>query len=214
MNRICPKCKKDSCEFSSSKNGTYCKLCMKEYRKLHYIQNKDYYSSKNKKYRIENKEKVKKLNRKYRECTDYYKQYRKENKISLNEKKKVYLRNRYKNDIAFKLKTNIYQRVSKSLKGKVSLTLKENLPYTTDELIKHLESQFESWMNWDNYGKYNSRTWDDHDSSTWTWHVDHIVPHSQLKYTSFNDENFKLCWSLDNLRPYPSKQNIKDGNRR
>ena len=24
-------------------------------------------------------------------------------------------------------------------------------------ILKHIESQFEDWMNWDNYGKYNGR---------------------------------------------------------
>jgi hypothetical protein len=27
------------------------------------------------------------------------------------------------------------------------------------------------------------------------------------------DENFKKCWSLENLRPYSAKQNIIDGAR-
>lgn len=187
---------------------------MKEYRKTHYEKNKEYYKIKNKKYRLENKNKVSNLNKNYNAKTGYQKSYREQNKIILNEKKKVYIKNRYKCDVSFKLKTNILQRISKSLRGKESTTLKKLLPYTTDELIKHLESQFEPWMNWDNYGRYNSKTWNDDDNSTWTWHVDHIIPHSQLKYKSFSDINFKLCWSLANLRPYPSKQNIKDGNRR
>jgi len=31
---------------------------------------------------------------------------------------------------------------------------------------------------------------------------------------SMEDENFKKCWSLDNLRPLNSKQNILDGSNR
>ncbi len=69
-------------------------------------------------------------------------------------------------------------------------------------------------MNWENQGIYNINTWDDNDSSTWTWQLDHIIPQSKLPYTSMEDENFQKCWALENLRPYSAKQNIKDGNRR
>ncbi len=32
--------------------------------------------------------------------------------------------------------------------------------------------------------------------------------------TTYNDEDFKKCWSLDNLRPLSAKQNLLDGNTR
>jgi len=32
-----------------------------------------------------------------------------------------------------------------------------------------------------------------------TWQVDHIKSHSEFKYTSMEDEGFKLCWALINL---------------
>jgi hypothetical protein len=40
---------------------------------------------------------------------------------------------------------------------------------------------------------------------------DHIIPQSKLQYTSMKDENFKKCWSLENLRPLSAKQNVIDG---
>lgn len=82
------------------------------------------------------------------------------------------------------------------------------LSYTLGELKQHLESQFEPWMTWNNYGRYNSKIWNDDDSSTWTWNVDHIIPHANFIFTSVDDINFTECWSLDNLRPYSSKKNI------
>ena len=88
------------------------------------------------------------------------------------------------------------------------------LPYSIEELKKHLESKFESWMNWDNWGIYDVNTWDDNDSTTWTWQIDHIIPHSNFVYTSMSDENFIKCWSLDNLRPLSSKQNVQDQDRK
>lgn len=80
-----------------------------------------------------------------------------------------------------------------------------------DELKEHLEKQFECWMNWKNYGKYDSKVWIENDSSTWTWQIDHIIPQSTFKYTSMENEEFKKCWELNNLRPLSSKQNFMDG---
>ena len=69
-------------------------------------------------------------------------------------------------------------------------------------------------MNWENHGIYDSETWDDNDQSTWTWQIDHIIPHSKFNYHSMKDKEFLECWDLKNLRPLSSKQNIIDGNRR
>jgi hypothetical protein len=66
-------------------------------------------------------------------------------------------------------------------------------------------------MNWNNQGMYNSDTWNDNDPATWTWQLDHIIPQSDLPYTSMEDENFKKCWTLENLRPLSAKQNLLDG---
>jgi len=65
-----------------------------------------------------------------------------------------------------------------------------------------------------NWGIYSPDTWDDNDSTTWTWNIDHIIPHSTFKYISMEDQSFKECWSLTNLRPYSAKQNILDKDNR
>ena len=54
-------------------------------------------------------------------------------------------------------------------------------------------------MNWENYGSY--------------WHIDHIKPKSLFIFESLEDEEFKQCWSLNNLRPLEAKENIRKGNR-
>lgn len=69
-------------------------------------------------------------------------------------------------------------------------------------------------MTWDNWGIYDPVVWDDNDSTTWTWQIDHIIPQSMLKFDSLEHDNFKKCWVLENLRPYSAKQNIKDGARK
>lgn len=78
-------------------------------------------------------------------------------------------------------------------------------------MTNHLQQSFDPWMNLNNYGKYDPKTWDDHDQATWTWNIDHVIPQSELPYFSMEEENFRKCWSLENLRPYSSKQNFLDG---
>lgn len=73
------------------------------------------------------------------------------------------------------------------------------LDYTPQQLKEHLEKQFDSNMSWDNYGTY--------------WHIEHIIPQSKLIYENYNDENFKKCWTLENLRPLEAIENIKKGNK-
>jgi len=83
--------------------------------------------------------------------------------------------------------------------------------YTIEELKQHLEDQFEYWMSWDNWGNYNVDNWDDNNPKTWRWQIDHIEAHSKFKYISMEDEDFKKCWALTNLRPFSAKENNKKG---
>ena len=71
--------------------------------------------------------------------------------------------------------------------------------YTKDDLVKHLEKQFDDKMNWANYGSY--------------WWIDHIKPRSAFHYTTAEDPEFKECWSLSNLQPMEKIANIKKGNK-
>lgn len=110
------------------------------------------------------------------------------------------------------------QKIRSSISSRIGKAMKKNgqsmgcfLPYTIEELRDHLESRFESWMSWDNWGKYDPMVWNDNDKSTWTWNVDHIIPHSNFIYDSMEHPNFKKCWALSNLRPLSSKQNCLDG---
>ena len=74
------------------------------------------------------------------------------------------------------------------------------LGYSSDDLIKHLESKFRDGMTWDNYGKDG-------------WHIDHVIPDSWFSYSSTEDEQFKLSWSLQNLQPLWAIDNCSKGNR-
>ena len=159
----------------------------------------------NKEYRENNKEEVR-INKR--------KEYLKDREKILKRQNVIHQKRR-KTDKAFRLKESISRRILGEIKAaKANLPTLKFLPYTMVELILYLESLFEPWMTWDNWGVYRVAEWDDNDSSTWKWNVDHIIPHSFFNYDSMDCEEFRKCWALENLRPYSAKQNIIDGNRR
>ena len=171
-------------------------------------------------YRENNKEQISQTQKEYREnnkedLLEYGKHYRKENKEKLWNKKAEYAKERLKTDPAFKLRKTISRMISNALKDNLSSkngkSILEFLQFSMQDLKEHLENQFEPWMTWDNRGKYSPKTWDNNDSSTWTWQLDHIIPQSDLPFTNMKEDNFKKCWALDNLRPLNSKQNLLDG---
>ncbi len=115
---------------------------------------------------------------------------------------------RRKNDIKWRMRKNIGIAICNSLKKRgynKEASCFQYLDYSIDDLKNHLESQFEPWMNWDNWGIANS--------TIKTWNIDHIIPQSRLPYDSLEHPNFKKCWSLDNLKPIDSIENIKKGNK-
>lgn len=120
----------------------------------------------------------------------------------------TYMKNRRNNDHIFKFISDFSNYLHRAItKGKSF----RGFLYTVDELISHIESLFEPWMNWQNYGKYNKITWNDEDILTFCWNIDHIIPLSNLPHSSMDEENFKIAWSLNNIRPYSAKQNCIDG---
>lgn len=152
-----------------------------------------------------------------------YEKYQRGNKIyndKTKEKRSAYYKNRIKNDKQFMLTTIIRSRIYDALKQKeIGLAKSKTdyfkyLGYSKEELIQHLESLFEPWMTWQNWGLYKLETWNDNDPNTWTWNLDHIKPKSEFIYSSIEDEEFKKCWALENLRPLNAKQNILDGTNR
>lgn len=192
-----------------------------EYQKSYYEEHHDEKLSYAKEYREKDDVKIKnsEYQKEYREdnieiLSQYMQEYQIKNKDVLNEKQRL----KKKNDPIFKLRTLVSSYISGALKN-VGTSKKGNscmnyLSYTIQELKDHLESLFEPWMTWDNYGKYDKKTWVDGDATTWTWNIDHIIPRADLPYASMTEENFKKCWALENMRPYSAKQNMIDGTTR
>jgi hypothetical protein len=223
----CTKCGEwksiDNFFFKNKKKGQYqsmCKPCFSAYKKEYYVKNREIILDGKRVYYLDNKEDIiqnSKLH--YQEHKEIKKQYNAnyyvENKAEMNESAQIRRKNRKKKDPAYKLREEISTIIRRILKrnngSKYGNSISDYLPYTIQELKNHIESQFESWMNWNNQGKYQKNIWDDNNSDTWTWQIDHIIPQSELPYSSMEDENFQKCWALNNLRPLNAKQNHIDG---
>ena len=122
------------------------------------------------------------------------------NKENKNKRNNWYNTKR-KNNLIFKLKTNLSSLIRISIKRngftKKSKT-NQILGCTFEEFKLHLESKFEPWMTWDNYGE---------------WHVDHKIPMSSFLFESVDDIGFKECWKLENLQPLWALDNLSKGDK-
>jgi hypothetical protein len=111
------------------------------------------------------------------------------NREIINQKK----RNKYRNDILYKLSHNVRNRVNNYLKSnnirKGNKTF-DIIGCSPEFLKEHLERKFIEGMYWDNRNK---------------WHIDHIIPLSSAK-TEY--EFYKLC-HYTNLQPLWAEENLK-----
>lgn len=99
-----------------------------------------------------------------------------------------------------KLSYNMSRRIRHSLQThKAGRRWETVVGYSLDELKCHLESQFQQGMSWDNYGE--------------VWHIDHNRPIDSFDITSVECEDFKECWSLDNLKPMFARENLQKSNK-
>ena len=118
-------------------------------------------------------------------------------KDSTSKRRKATYKRWMKEKPTFAINRRIKPALAHALKKqKISKTSKtyEILGYDSEELISHLEAQFVEGMNWE----------DSH-----LWHIDHIIPLNAFNYDSVDHPEFKVCWSLGNLRPIWAKDNMR-----
>ena len=152
------------------------------------------YNEKNKEKRvnhyIENKDEVNQISREW---------YQK-NKGYRREYKRKYTNNLRSTNPIVRVKDSISSLLRQSLK-KMGYSKKSRthsiLGCSFEEFKLHLENQFEPWMNWDNYGKYQK------DTFNFGWDIDHIVPTS----SALNEEDIITLNHYTNLKPLCSKFN-------
>lgn len=201
-------------EFSTSithKDGykNTCKICVNNYSKTYRNKNiekelqraKNYYENnkdKKKEYAELNKEHIVNKNKNYRinnkkTIAEKQKKWYKDNIDLVRERNYNYYKNRMKNDPLFKLKKQLKGLIRDSLRNqnlKKSDKTIDILGCTIQEFKQHIESQFESWMTWENKGLYNGEL-------NYGWDIDHIIPTSS---GSTYEEIIKLN-HYSNLQP-------------
>jgi len=154
----------------------------KTYRENNKEKRKEYDKIYRKKYREANKEKLK----------EYNKFYRSENKEKINE----YIKNRLDSDSLFKLRKRISISIITSLKRKnhnKNSNTEQILGCSFQEFKQHIESQWEPWMSWDNYGNPKDGLFEPNKN----WDIDHIIPSSSAK----NEDELLLLNKYQNLQP-------------
>lgn len=175
IQKICKSCNinKSSNDFRIHRNK--CKKC----------ENKELYESRKDVHSLNNKE--------------YLSKYRLENKDKINSRYRTYKKNRIKNDVLFKCALRISGIINNTLRY-TGIFKKyksiEILGICKEEFKEYLESKFESWMNWENYGKYNGEL-------NYGWDIDHIIPISSAET---ENDIYKLN-HYTNLQPLCSYTN-------
>ncbi len=139
------------------------------------------------------------------ECKSCALLYKKEQPVKPRKNKqdrKEYFRNRRKNDLLFKIQTNVSASLRNCLNekffSKKSRTY-EILGCSFDEFKIYIESKFEPWMNWCNHGKYTG-------NYNETWQFDHITPISSAE----TEEELIKLHHYTNYQPLCSKVNQID----
>lgn len=188
------------------------KLSIKKYKKTYYEANKKILAKKRKKKRKNNVILFKKRDKVYYEknknkiierSKKYYKSYklrpvsekRKEN--SRSRKLKYYHTN--KGNAVFDLRisiSNLIRHGFNSKNIKKSMSSEKILGCSFIDFKQHLESQFKSWMNWQNRGLYNGEP-------NYGWDIDHIIPISSAKTC----DDIIILNHYTNLQPLCSKIN-------
>jgi len=237
----CSRCKKvkNLNEFSKDKQrkdgiAYWCKECKNESWRKYYKNNLEKVNNRIEVYRKNNIEKVRELNKKctkewyknnaesqkelarqryrdniekerariikYREThLEYFKEYNKQWRKNNQKYNGIWTKNRRDEDPKFRLSKNISREIRKAISiNKNGRRWEELLGYTLGDLILHLEKQFKIGMSWDNYGK---------------WHIDHIKPIDSFDFISYDNVEFKECWSLSNLQPLWALDNMRKSNK-
>ena len=111
---------------------------------------------------------------------------------------------RYHNELEYKLKLIIRYRAKRAVEtinGAKNISreeMMESLGCTLEELKKHLESQFQEGMSWNNWAVDG-------------WHIDHIKP--LAKFNLIDPEEQKKACHYTNLQPLWAKDNLSKGDK-
>lgn len=96
-------------------------------------------------------------------------------------------------------------RLSQNFSRRVRYTINKNgnrwfdvVGYSIDDLLKRLSETLPDGFSMEDYGS--------------KLHIDHIIPITAYEFSSYEDESFKKCWNLRNLRLLEASKNISKNN--
>jgi hypothetical protein len=149
-----------------------CKQCASSRIRKHYQTNKEKFKIQKRIYYQENKNKIKNQHRKY-------------------------IKNRRKNDLNFRIRSNLSRRLLLWLNGmNKSKSILKLIGCSVEFLKIYLQNRFTNGMSWDNYGK---------------WEIDHIKPCSKFNFLDLKEQ--RKCFHYTNLQPLWSQINKQKGNK-
>ncbi len=164
--------------------------------------NAKYFLEYQREYRRKNRKRILKYVEEYRKKNkdkifEYHRKSREKNRARDGNLQRIWKINKYNTSPGFALSRRISAGIRNSLrrrkKYKSGFHWETLVGYTAEELKRHLESLFLEGMTWTNREK---------------WQIDHIVPESFFIFDKPTDQEFLYCWSLDNLQPLWSRDNI------
>jgi len=164
---------------------TWCKTCCNQYK----INNKKSIKIQRKEYCIKNKDKI----------SNYYENNKTKIRVYQRKYNKLYVKNRRKKDIGYRITGNLRSRVNSAIKnnyGEKAYKTKELIGCTIQFLLSYLESKFVDGMSWERIDEI---------------HIDHIRPCASFDLT--DPEEQKKCFHYTNLQPLWAKDNISKGNK-
>jgi hypothetical protein len=127
----------------------------------------------------------------------YVRTYRKKNQEKINEYQRSYYKEKYGKNIRYTIIRQIRSRFRDALKTRrIHGSAVKNLGCTIEELIIHLESQFQNGMNWENHKLHG-------------WHIDHIKPISAFDLS--NPKDVAQACHYTNLQPLWANENLTKG---
>lgn len=165
-----------------------------------------YDKEKRKQYLDANKKRISEKKKEYYDNNRTIQLQRQKNWQDKNKDKlRVYYKQKRSNDPIFKLKGNIKNLIKNSINKQFKKQSKTEqiLGCTIDEFKLYIESKFQPWMNWENYGLYNG-------TENYGWDIDHITP---LAMAETVEDIIRLNY-YTNLQPLCShyNRNIKKDN--
>ena len=155
-------CKDCNCDI---KDKIRCVDCQKQFKHKIYLRNKENQMNRQKIKYKENSDEIK----------NYAKGYYQNNKEKHNETCKLYKKKRRKEDPIYKFRENIRGVIGRGFRNKSfdkNSRTYEILGCDFETFKKHIESLWQPWMNWDNYGVDKRRKIEPKQ----TWDIDHIIP--------------------------------------